>query len=559
MRLIYNPEIYLGGPYIYKDGIALSPYGITKDDAPEALYSWEPYHSVLDVKQLPTDVRPMYEKGRDLSAFYLMSLPFYILRYPHLPRLIDLSRAPVSLSQLALGRCSLRIKCREEGITRWERYYEGKESSDGISISTGNSRLQLYLNADRTSARYVNTSVEYSFDPERIDELKQIALYIADGKCIVFAKSESDAKEIWDELQLSLSDYWVLCKLRGVEGVAPDNLAWSRLEKGLSALRVKPAETRISEDVNNLWILLVNGPYEARNLKLAITDKEKADEEYTYGPAVVIEKLKQTNLIKDKQYTVGDLRIHNSKWDDASVSFAHGKNDYMMYLGNPSYITKGDELGNTWGGAGVLSLAWFVNLEESCPVLSPLLEEDELEYGALKGLADRLAEKQNDLSEFGTNPFVKQVISEVQSRRVSFRKVEKGTKSDWTGTVSGNKVQWELDWVTNGSTHRFQVFLGSKDFVLDWRYGARISPESPNGYILIHNGPYPPLTDADKVSLKALIQAERLGVVKMPDEVKVSWDKFVQFVEGGLKTVEETRQEDYRSRNYYRELMDLLN
>jgi hypothetical protein len=558
MRLIYNPEINLGGPYIYKDGIALSPYGISQDNAPEAFYSWEPYHSVLDVKQLPADVRPMYEKARDQSAFYLMSMPFYILRYPHLLHLIDLSRAPVSLSQLSLGRCSLRIKYREQGIARWERYYEGEESNDGFNISTGNSRLWLYVNEERVSARYVNTALDYAFNSERTYELRQIALYAKDGKSIVFAKDESEARELWDELQVSLRDYWDLFKLKGVEGVAPDNQAWSRLEQGLNDLKVKPAETRISDEVNSLWKLLVNGPYEERNLELALDGRELAGEKYTDGETVVIERLTQTHLIKDKEYMVGDLRIHNSKWDDARVAFTQGKNDYNMYLGNPTYFTKVDETGHTWGEDGVLSLAWFVNLEKSCPVLSALLEKDEVEYGGLLSLAESIAEKQKDLGEFGANPVVKQVVRDLQDRRVSFRKVEKGTKSDWTGTVCGNKVQWELDWVTNGSTHRFQVFLGSKDFVLDWRCGARISP-SPNGYILIHNGPYPPLTDADKVSLKALIQAERLGFVKIPYEVKVSWDKFVQFVENGLMTVEETRQEDYRSRNYYRELINVLN
>ncbi len=228
---------------------------------------------------------------------------------------------------------------------------------------------------------------------------------------------------------------------------------------------------------------------------------------------------------------------------------------YHMFLGAPSVISKGSDYRSRSWEDNTLEQAWYVSPSNTFPVLAQLPIENETEYSEMKQLADKLAENEKGLGEFGANPMVKRFISDLQNRRVSFRKAESGTTYKWEGTVCGSKVLWDLRWNTYASPYVLHVSFGAKEFQISG--SVRISP-SPGGYSQYYNGPLEPLTKEDWDALSALVEAEKIGVVKVPDAVKGGWDRLVQFAEGDKQFVE-TKLVNIYDRQTDEQLMELLN
>jgi hypothetical protein len=531
---------------------------IRSDRFPRAHFGWQPSSQVLDKDSLPDEVRAVYEDARSVCAAYMLALPWHIARHPRILKDIGPPAVLMRMAALVSGRCKFYISAEGSvGIARWEQYYEGAKADDGFVINTEDSRLRLYLNEERVTAYYFNFKDRNEIGEDYGNVYDEIALLIRDGDCTAFAEDGYIVNEVFEELQESLPAYRALTELSSISGTAPDDTAWNNLRRGLSMLTTKPQRTHICLNLYSMRAFLANGPYEERNVDIALDNWELPYDEYDYLRGIVIQKRKTDQLPLNLNFRIGDLSVKTSDsdyWAD-KADIALGRDDYELVLGNPSYIIKVDEYRNPWDGNGALSRVWFVNLENAYPILPPLPQKDETGYGEMKQLADKLAEHEKELGEFGANPMVKRFISDVQNRRVSFRKTESETAYKWEGTISGSKVLWDLRWSRYASPHGLHVSLGSKEFQISG--SVRISP-CPGGYSQYYNGPLEPLTKEDWDTARALIQAEKIGVVKVPDAAKGGWDKFVQFVEGDKKFVE-TKLVNIYDRQTDEQLMDLLN
>jgi hypothetical protein len=554
---------------------------IRSDKMPRAHIEWDPYPQVLDEKLLPDDIRSIYEDARSVCATYALSLPWYILRRPAVVLGVGSPSTQLRIAALVSGRCRLRVVSDvSNGIEKWERYYEGPKTSDGFQVGSMDSLLHLYVDDDWITAAYLHWDDDYYTRMQRDAPVhSEIALFIRDGKSVAIAEDGSIVDTVFDELQESLPSYIDYLRLRSLKGTAPDDLTWSRLERGLNALTMKPESIHITKNLQSILRMLQNGPYHERNLHLALDEWEIPYAKLADRTKTASLRLPSDHLLIDKTYEYAGLKVQTAYSSylpvDKALISQEGKRStrlqeakdracYSMLLGSPAYITRSDEYGQFPISEGLLSRTWFVDLERSFATLVKLPEKDEPEYGEMKQLVDKLAEGEKELGEFGANPWVRRFINEMQARRVSYRRSERGTTYSWESIAEGDETMWILTWMYYDCPTNLYVSLGPKDFQISWpdnpfwsMENTRISP-STNGYTTVNVGQLQPLGDAEKESARALIKAVEMGVVKVPDEVKGGWNKLFAFVEVGMKTVG-ARSESFDDRQMEQQLMELLN